>query len=139
MRNPHKLKTHKIILRCIFRSFFASPRHMPSYVRPSPQHSPKRSRASFIRKVGIMHDKLNDAVEIVNYSFSCEVSSIPPPQSLADLNFLEIIFLLSSSHSHASCCPEWSTLASPTFSHHFSPFEWSRIRRETDSSSAVLI
>lgn len=31
------------------------------------------TQIGFIRRAAIMHDKLNDAVEIVNYSFSYEV------------------------------------------------------------------
>jgi hypothetical protein len=53
---------------------------MPTYAQPPPQDSLESSKASIIRKVAIMHDKLNDAVEIVNYSFSYEVKS--PVRSL---------------------------------------------------------
>lgn len=67
----------------ISRSFFASS-HMFSYAEQPTQKYPENSRAIFVRKIAIMHDKLNDAVEIVNYSFSYEVKfSIP---IVSDLN-----------------------------------------------------
>lgn len=57
---------------------------MFSYAEQPTQKYPENSGASFVRKVAIMHDKLNDAVQIVNYSFSYEVKfSIP---IVSDLN-----------------------------------------------------
>lgn len=55
-----------------FRSHFAhSPPTDAAYVE-----QPQKSNEEFVRNIAIMHDKLNDAVEIVNYSFSYEVNAL---------------------------------------------------------------
>lgn len=59
-----------------FRSMFESyHHHAPSYVKFSSEKSVEQFQVNFIRLVAIMHDKLNDAIEIVNESFSKEVKS----------------------------------------------------------------
>lgn len=50
--------------------------HVPSYVKFSSEKSVEQFQMNFIRLVAIMHDKLNDAIEIVNESFSHEVSHL---------------------------------------------------------------
>lgn len=55
------------------KSFFASHHSPPSFVMRMPQNSLKNSQINLVRRVAIMHDKLNDAVGIVNCSFTYEV------------------------------------------------------------------
>lgn len=62
----------KIMLN-IFRSQFA---HKAISCTEISQSFTDTLRMRFVRKIAIMHDKLNDAVEMINSSFSCEVRSV---------------------------------------------------------------
>lgn len=72
-----RLNRFSLLFMCgNFRSMFESyHHHAPSYVKFSSEKSVEQFQVNFIRLVAIMHDKLNDAIEIVNESFSKEVKS----------------------------------------------------------------
>ncbi|CRL05756.1 CLUMA_CG018785, isoform A [Clunio marinus] len=56
----------------ILRSYFTL-HHLSPYAGLFPQKTIETFGISFVRKVAIMHDKLNDAVGIVNSTFSYEI------------------------------------------------------------------
>jgi len=76
--------SRKFFIHNSFRSHFAAAETMAS-----PQQQ-QNSRVSFVRRIAIMHDKLNDAIEIVNYSFSCGVSVCLAPHLIQGPDLLSL-------------------------------------------------
>ena len=92
------VRMHKIILN-IFRSQFA---HKAISCTEISQSFTDSLRMKLVREIAIMHDKLNDAVEMINSSFSCEVRS--------GMLYMTLTYLVLIFHFHARTAAAWNGL-----------------------------